>query len=289
MGKKDEIPTLRDAEEAYEAGDLETALAICDGLIGDDESKAEIRVLWLAGECLLEMQEETEALHLFEVALEQDPENPLLLHCRGLCLFELGRSAEAKALFEAARDAAPELAEPVFYLGLLAERSGDDEGAQALFAAATELDPENFVMPHTWDGEAIRAAFDDLVEDTPDPLGVWLAALSIEVERRPSDGVLTRGGEPISPLVHCLFFGDPSEGAEGDDPEGWLAASPERVVLYADNLGKSAQDEYELAREVSEAVLWEIMEFLGLDDTQLEALGVIEADDDDEDIHPSRG
>ncbi len=295
MGKKDEIPTLRDAEEAYEAGDVETALAICDGLIGDDESKAEVPVLWLAGECLLEMQEETEALHLFEVALEQDPDNALLLHCRGLCLFELGRTAEAKALFEAAREAAPEqaqpgLAEPVFYLGLLAERAGDDDGAHALFLEATQLDPENFVMPHTWDEEAIRAAFDDLVEDTPDPLGVWLAALSVEVERRPADEVLTRGGEPISPLVHCLFFGEPSPGAEGDDPDEWLSASPDRVVLYADNLGKSAHDEYELAREVAEAVLWEIMEFLGLDDSQLEDLGIIEPDeqDVDEDLHPSR-
>ena len=31
-----DIPTLRDAEEAYEQGDIETTLAICDGLIGEN-------------------------------------------------------------------------------------------------------------------------------------------------------------------------------------------------------------------------------------------------------------
>jgi len=288
MAKKDEIPTLRDAEEAYEAGDIETTLAICDGLIGEDEGKAAPEVLYLAGECLLEMQEETEALHLFELALDKEPDNPLLLHCKGLCLFELGKRSDARGLFEQARAAEPGLAEPVFYLGLLAERAGDDAAAKELFAAAVELDPENFVRPRIWSEDVIRGAFDEMVEEIPDPLAVWLAGLPLEVERSPTDDVLTRGGEPISPLVHCLFFGAGSEGAEGDDPEGWLSARPDRVVLYSDNLGKSAQDEYELRREVSEAVLWEIMEFLGLNDDQLEALGVVEPDNlDDDDLRPS--
>lgn len=288
MAKKDEIPTLRDAEEAYEAGDIETALAICDGLTGEDERKAAPEVLYLAGECLLEMQEETEALHLFELALDKEPNNPLLLHCKGLCLFELGKRNDARDLFEQARAAEPALAEPVFYLGLLAERTGDDAAANRLFSAAVELDPENFMLPRTWGEDVIRGTFDEMVEEIPDPLAVWLAGLPLEVERRPADEVLTRSGEAISPLVHCLFFGTGSEGAEGDDPGGWLSARPDRVVLYSDNLGKSAQDEYELRREVSEAVLWEIMEFLGLNDDQLEALGVIEPDNlDDDDLHPS--
>lgn len=283
-----DIPTLRDAEEAYESGDIETTLAICDGLIGEDESKAPPEVLYLAGECLLEMQEEVEALHFFDLALHQDPENPLLLHCRGLCLFELGRPAEAKPLFEQSRAEAPELGEPVFYLGLLEERAGNREAAQVLFAAAVELDPENFVMPKAWGQEEIRAAFDGMVEEIPEPLSAWLQGLPIEVEQAPAASVLIREGSPISPLVHCLFVGTPSAGPEGEEPSGWLTARPEQVILYSDNLGKSAQNEYELTREVSEAVLWEVVEFLSLDDDQLEALGIMGEDVlEDDDIHPS--
>jgi|GEM_PF-1728334 len=284
-----DIPTLRDAEEAYESGDIETTLAICDGLMGEDETKAPVEVLYLAGECLLELQEETEALHLFDLALKADPDNSLLLHCRGLCLFELGRSDEAKVLFEKASSESPELAEPIFYLGLLAERAGETEAAQAHFSAAVELDPENFVMPRAWEADELRAAFDAMVEETPEPLSVWLAGLPVEIGTSPDPDVLVRNGEPISPLVHCLLFGTPSEAPEGEDPQKWLSARPDRVVLYAHNLGKSAQDEHELTREVSEAVLWELMEFLSLDEEHLEALGVIEDDDleDDDDLHPS--
>ena len=70
-------------------------------------------------------------------------------------------------------------------------------------------------------------------------------------------------------------------------PESWLNAAPARVVLYRRNLGKSAHDDYELQREVFEAVLWEVMEFLGLDDGHLERLGVMESEDDEDDLHPS--
>lgn len=282
-----DTPTFRDAQEAYEAGDIETALAIADGLIGEDETKADPEVLWLAGECLLEMQEAHEALHLFDAALKQDEHNPLLRHCRGLCLFELGRAAEAKALFLAVVEATDELAEPLFYLGLLAEREGDEAAARDYFAKAADRDPENFVVPADWSDEDVKAAFDAMVEECPEPLSLWLATLNVEVEARPSDAMLQRGDEPISPLVLCLFEGEPGSGPEGDDPEGWLNARPERVVLYRSNLGKSAQDEYELAQEVFEAVLTETCEFLQLDDGQLETLGVVEFEEgpDDEDVH----
>lgn len=285
-----DTPTLRDAEEAYEAGDIETALAICDGLIGDKEEKAAPEALYLAGECLLELQEAEEALHLFDLALKQDPDNPLLTHCRGLCQFELGAFAKARKLFEKAAALAPELAEPVFYLGLLDERAGDTEAASERFAAAAAADPENFVVPREWAPDSVKAAYDLIIEETPDPLGTWFAELNVEVEDLPPDEVLVRDGSPISPLVHCLFEGESSEGPEGDEPQAWLASEPTRVVLYRGNLGKSAHDEYELQREVFEAVLWEVMEFLSLDDEHLERLGVMEPDleEDDDDLHPSR-
>lgn len=285
-----DTPTLRDAEEAYEAGDIETALAICDGLIGDDETKAPVEVLYLAGECLLELQEAEEALHLFDLALVQDADNPLLIHCRGLCQFELGAFDRAQALFERASGAAPELAEPVFYLGLVAERTGDLDGANERFAAAARKDPENFVVPAEWSEDDIKAAYDVIIEETPDPLGTWFAGLTVEVEDLPPDASLSRGGSTISPLVHCLFEGEPGEGPDGPEPASWLVTEPSRVVLFRRNLGKSAHDEYELQREVFEAVLWELMEFLGLEDQHLEALGVMEADleADDDDLHPSR-
>ena len=279
----DDTPTLRDAEEAYEAGDIETTLAICDGIIGEDEDSAEPEVLYLAGECLLEMQEPEEALRLFTAALKQDGENPLLMHCKGLCLFELGRSKEAKPLFEAARAASDELAEPVYYLGVLAERAGQDARAKELFAAAADLDPENFVAPTEWSEADVRSAFAELVVEVPEPFGSWLAGLPIEVRDFPKDDLLRRDESTISPLVHCIFLGEPSDGPQGEDPAGWLSATPDSVLLFRKNLGKSASDTFELQQEVLEALLWEAMEFLGLDEDALVTLGVLEVEEDDGD------
>jgi hypothetical protein len=85
----------------------------------------------------------------------------------------------------------------------------------------------------------------------------------------------------VSPLRHCSFEGEPGDGPVGEDPEGWLDASPSEVVLYRRNIGKTAHDEYELRREVFEAVLWGTMDFLCLEDEHLVRLGVLEPDADD--------
>ena len=147
------------------------------------------------------------------------------------------------------------------------------------------------MVPIDWSADDIKAAYDVIIEETPDPLGTWFAGLAVDVEDLPLASALERGGAAISPLVHCLFEGEPGDGPEGDDPQAWLESEPKRVVLYRRNLGKSAQDEYELHREVFEAVLWEVMEFMGFDDGHLESLGVMELDEvqdgDDDALHPS--
>ena len=55
---------------------------------------------------------------------------------------------------------------------------------------------------------------------------------------------------------------------------------PTDVLFFRRNVGKTAHDEYELHREVYEAVLWEMMNFLCLDDEHMVRLGILEDDDD---------
>jgi len=277
---KQDTPTLVDAEEAFEAGDVETALAICEGFIGDDESKAEVEVLYLASECLLELQEPKEAEHLLLVARAKAGDEPVLLHALGVATFEQGRLEDCGPLFEAAVAGDPELGEPRYYLGILAERAGDLARADELFKEAVELDPENLVLPRNWTSEEIARGFDEIVEEVPDPLGIWLAGLKVSIEELPDDEVLTAGETPISPLILCFFEGTSPGVPKGDAPEGWLTVHPERVRIFSRNLGKSAHDEYEMSHELSEALIWEVMEFLKLEETHLAALGLPTEEDD---------
>lgn len=282
---KEETPTLRDAEEAWMEGDAETALAICDGLIPADETRAPVEVLYLAARCLLELEEPVEAEHLCRLALRREPDDALLVLTQGLCLFDQGKLAESHKWFErSAQD--DELGEPLYYLGVLAERRGEMDQAELLFRAAVDRDPENLVLPTSWSPEQIKEAYDTLVEDSSDEFGEWLAVLKVEVEDLPSDELLAPSGDDtMSPLVQCLFEGEPvSEPA--DDATDPLAARPDRVVLFARNLGKTATDDFELQQEVAEGVLWETLRFLNLSETRLSELALLELADDDEELHP---
>jgi tetratricopeptide (TPR) repeat protein len=288
MSKPDDIPTLLDAEEAFEAGDVETALVIAEGLLGDDETKAEPEVLHLAAECLLELQEGAEAGHLLDIAIEKIGDDPVLLHARGVAFFETGRLDESASWFRRAADGDPDLGEALFYLGILAERSGDLEEASRLFGEAVQRDPENLVEPVDWPKETIEQVFDEIVEEIPDPLGVWLAGLELVIEDLPSDEVLAVPEGTLSPLILALFAGERRTEPDGEDPDEWLQLRPKLIRVFRLNLGKSAQDEYELHRELLEAILWEVMDFLGLDESHLAMLGLPEEVDDD-DLHPGAG
>ena len=283
-----DTPTFLDAQEAFEAGDIETTLVICEGLIGENERKAAPEVLWLAAECLLEMQEPAEAAHLLEVALTSAPDEPRLLHARGVALFEQARFDEAKPLLERVSETEEPDAEALMYRGFIAEREGNDAAAAAFLAQAVELDPENLSPPAEWTAQQISEAFDEIVEEIPDPLGIWLAGLELKVDELPSDELLRGGDSPVSPLVLCLFDGTPSGPPKGDDPEDWLGAHPSAFRIFRRNLAKGATDVYELHQELLEGLLWEVMEFCGLDDGHLAALG-LPMEPEEEDLHAGGG
>lgn len=275
MSKRDE-PTFEDAVEAYEAGDAETALDILDGLLPDDAADGPVEALYLAGECLLDLQEPQEAAHILELALQAEPGEPSLLHAYGVAMFELGRLKIAEQRFTAALDAEPELAEAAFYLGMLAERSGDLDRARSLWAAAVELDPENLAMPADWSEDDVQSAWSEIIEEAPELLSGWWASLSIRVMDLPSDDDLQADIDPVSPLVHCLFRGGERTTPQGDDPKGWFGSKPDSVAIFRRNLGKSALEPGELHAELREALLWETLEFLGLKDDEIEALGLLD-------------
>jgi tetratricopeptide (TPR) repeat protein len=270
---KHDTPTLNDAAEAWAAGDAETALAILDGLF-DDDGNADVEVLYLTGECLLDLQEPTDAAEVLDRALKADPGNAVIRHARAVAAFELADLAAARKGFEAAVAAEPELGEAHFYLGLLAERAGDRTAAAQLFAQGVALDPDDLQTPVDWSNEQVRAALIEALAEVPDPFGGWLRSLDVAIEDLPADADLQGAEGPISPLVHCLVGGE-RHAATGDDVADWLEPRPDSARLFRLNLGKSATTEEELQQELLEALLWESMEFLGIDDEQLVALGIV--------------
>lgn len=282
MAQKEKRPTFDDAHESFQEGDYEAALEICDEIIGEDESKAPADVLWLAGECLLQLQEPGEALHLLDAADEAEPEQPAIQLARGVALFELLRWDESEKALRAASEGDDALGDAWYFLGLLEERRGNSEAAERLFTRAVQSDPENLHAPTRWPDQEVAKAWTMIAEDLPEPASRWFRSIEYIVKPFPAEVDLRRDDGNVSPLVHCLFFGEGPGEATGSDPARWFRGAPPRVELYTGNLGKSAHDAYDLQQEIFEAFLWETIEFLGLDEDQAERFGQLVEGADEE-------
>jgi len=151
-------------------------------------------------------------------------------------------------------------------LGRIAEQRDDREAVARHFLRVRALDAEH-------DREAglgTPAHFDfidrvarEVLDSLPEPFGARLAHVPVLIERRPSRALVEEGFDPRS---FGLFEG-PTESMR-DIP------APTRIVLFACNLLAEFPDQDTLAHQVETTVLHEIGHFFGLDESDLEELGL---------------
>lgn len=267
MAHEQEEFTIEDAEDAFDAGDIELAMDICQALVERDPEDAD--ALELLGECLLDIDDIDGAEQVFRDALGIDPEHAPARTGLGLVLFELGRYDESKREMERARKGGPEDPRPPWYLGLLAERRGEDRAARSWFEEAGRLEPEGYPPPGRWTDEDVRAAAADAVREVPEATRDYLSNLPLVIADLPDDTLL-RAHEPrLSPMLACLFDG---QGGESD-----LGPRPGRVLLFRKNIEKLARTPEELRAELTRCFLYEMVHFLEMEDHTARDLGIEEA------------
>jgi predicted Zn-dependent protease with MMP-like domain len=99
----------------------------------------------------------------------------------------------------------------------------------------------------------------------PSPYRERLHGVPVVLEQRPNQE-LVKGG--IDPRALALFDGpEPAPGSEE-------LPTPTRIVLYTANLPAEFEDEEELESEVELTLLQEIGDYFGLDDDELDRLGL---------------
>jgi predicted Zn-dependent protease with MMP-like domain len=105
------------------------------------------------------------------------------------------------------------------------------------------------------------------LDDLPREFGDRLGAVTILVEPRPSRALVEDG---VDPRLLGLFEGGTSE----ELTLGLSPATPSRVLIFAHNLASAFQDEASLRAEVQVTVLHEIGHFFGLEEDDMERLGL---------------
>jgi len=111
----------------------------------------------------------------------------------------------------------------------------------------------------------VRRALDDL----PSPYRDWLANVDVVVERRPRLHHRRELGLRPGERLYGLY-----EGVPLVDRSDYHLSLPDKVTIFQEPLELDSASEEELIEEVRRTVLHEIAHHFGIDDEELERLGL---------------
>jgi predicted Zn-dependent protease with MMP-like domain/Flp pilus assembly protein TadD len=257
-----------------EFGAHEEAIAHCDQMLAAAgglprlDRSTEAEVYYLKSKALFYQDELDGALFLVRRAIKTGGEQGVFRAFEGQILFEMGRFEEARRQLERAVAIEADAPHSLYYLGLVLERLGDHEAAEPAFARAATLDADHYPMPATIPDEAFERAAREAIENLPRSIREEAESVPILIEDFPSEDLIEQ--EEVSPQILGIFLGVPrTEAALTDQPRDL-----DRIILFKRNLEKICRDDQELVEEIRRTVTHEVGHYLGLDEDDLERLGI---------------
>ena len=273
---------------AEELGEFETALEVCDELLAglpalprlDRSFQAEL--CYLKAKALFYREDLQGAVFLIRRAIKTGGEQPTYTAFEGHVLFEMGSYEEARRVLERAATAEPDSPHIIYSLGLILERlappgdsPGEDEAdegspsaAQLAFERANALDPMQFPVPLAVSVEFFEEVITEALDNLPRSIREYVADVPILVEEFPGPELVVN--ERLSPQLLGLFMGVPRTEALATEQVPDL----DRVILFKGNLQKICRDKEELIEQIQITLRHEIGHYLGLDENDLERLGL---------------
>ncbi len=257
-----------------ELGEFEQAMQYCDGLLagGPDlptpDRATEAEIYYLKSKALFYLDDLDGALFLVRRAIKAGGDVAVYRAFEGQIGFELGRFEEARRNLDHAVALDPESAHAVYHLGLVLERLGLDEEAGRAFQQANALDADHYPLPTQVEPNAFEAVAAEALADLPRSIREYVENVPVLIEDFPSDGFLK--DENVSPQILGVFIGVPRTEAAVTAQ----ARDVDRVILYKKNLEKVCRTHAELVEQIQITVKHEIGHYLGLDEDDLERLGL---------------
>lgn len=257
-----------------ELGEYEQALQLCDDLLSgraelprpDRGTEAEIH--YLKAKALFYLDDLGGALFLVRRAAKVAPDVAVYRAFEGQILFELARFDEARRVLEQAALMDAESAHAVYHLALVMERLGDDEDALRAFRRANALDPEHYALPVRVDDAVFERAAAEALANLPRSIREAVENVPLLIRDLPEEDLLE--GENVSPTLLGIFIGVPRTEAALTEQ----ARDVNRVILFKKNLEKVCRTRAELVEQIQTTLQHEIGHYLGLDDDDLERIGL---------------
>lgn len=252
----------------------EEALDLADELLQTSlEKPVEAEVYYLKAKALFYLDDLEGALFLLRRAIKLQGEVAIYRGFEGQVLFELGAFDEARRSLERALGLEPDCAHSTYHMALVLEHTGHIEDAERLFARAARLAPDLYPLPTRIDDAEFEAAADQALKSLPDPIRKYTENCPVIVEDLPSEELVRQ--EFVSPQVLGLFSGVPATEPGASPTLGSLQRTDtDRILLFKRNLEKIAGNRAELVEQIQITVKHEIGHYLGLDEEDLERLGL---------------
>ncbi|MCZ6462766.1 MAG: metallopeptidase family protein [Proteobacteria bacterium] len=257
-----------------ELGEFEHVLEVCDELLAGrpelprPDRSLQAEIYYLKSKALFYLDDLGGALFLVRRAIKAGGDQPVYRAFEGQILFELGRYEEARRVLEHAVALDSESPHAVYHFALAQERAGDPEEAQRAFAQANSLDPQHYPLPEVVDDEVFRGAVSEALANLPRSIRDYVENVPVLVEDFPSVEMVE--SENVSPQILGIFVGVPrTEASVSSQPPDL-----DRVMIFKRNLEKICSDSEELIEQIQITVRHEIGHYLGLDEDDMERLGL---------------
>jgi predicted Zn-dependent protease with MMP-like domain len=164
----------------------------------------------------------------------------------------------------------PDHADGHYARGFACEEAGDLEAMIHHHLEVLRLDAllaEELELGSADDLDFIESTAEEVLARVPEEFRGFLRNVPIVLEERPHPGIVREG---FDPRALGLFEGLEQARLDAGEP----AAAPTRIVLFHGNLLADFPDRDHLAEEIEITMLHEIGHFFGLDEDDVERLGL---------------
>jgi len=191
-----------------------------------------------------------------------------LLARSGELLFSLGEVDRAERAYRAALAADDQLADAYYGLGKVLEERQDYMGMVVVWLKTLELDRESPPPPFGVSEEELAAIAEKALAELPRPVLDRLENVPVMIAEWPSEDLVRQG---VEPRLLGLFSGLP---LPHKSHLGGQQSTLDTIHLFHRNLESIARNADELAEEIRITVLHETAHFFGLEDEDLEEIGL---------------
>lgn len=257
-----------EAEEALSAGEYEKVEELLSTWAECDEPDADACAY--VGLARFYAGDTESARPLLEEALAHEAGGAEAEMALGACEFMALEIDEAeKRLREVVRQE-PEWGAGHYWLARVLDWRGHADEASQHFTLAARLDPEGFTEPLSLSEREFDAVLEEAIRTLPPRVRSALEEVSVVVDRYPDVSLLEGPDETFGPDLLGLYRGT----ALPERTHADTGRLPDVIHLFQRGLEVSCADREELVAEIHDTLLHEVGHFLGLDEDELEELGL---------------